>query len=210
MARPLGAAFDYSNDAGNLPNGENPEDLSRDTAFVLHAVQNCLAYSIDMLFEGDTHSARNGLASVAELITFYFGGYLSIYIPDGAPPLSKNFYDPVNNIDLWDSIYVQSSPPGEGLVKPEITGSPTVRSFTNGKTDLLSMWLNRLADIANSFDLWAVFQTDLQTTSNEFLNLLHTYDAFPEAEKKKTISDTLRASLRITPEMGTTFDEVVP
>jgi hypothetical protein len=189
-AEPLGHAMDYLDDPANFPCTDS---------HIKQWVQNCLAFSIDMLFEGDTHSARNGLASVAEIVTLYLGGYLAISLPDGSTPdklTEIKFYDSLADKDLWDCIYFPSSLPSDAPVKPvppEVTGSEAVKAFTFGKNDQLSMILNNLQAIADSFNLWLVFQEDFNTTDQEANRLSGNFDTM-KADETELIKNIIRVN----------------
>jgi hypothetical protein len=109
MASNVGALIDKIDKIIEDPN------LAIDDETVARKVRNCLIFSMDMLFDGDTHSARNGIAAVAEILTYYHGGYFTLATLEGVPAdILKDIHFSKDNIDFWDLVVISNdkiSPP---------------------------------------------------------------------------------------------------
>ena len=163
----------------------NPENFPDTASEFIQAIKNCLGFAVDMLFRGDTHSARNALAVIASMLVNVSNIEMSLRL---SKPLSKrnpsdwltiNYSDPKTNTDIWDMVaFKPSDLPAQNPTAH--AGSAGIREFlsisnNNLKYPLLSMWLAKLVDLADSLDLWKVFNEDLATTGSEYQNILDDY-----------------------------------
>lgn len=206
----------------------NPEKNFPDTSDIfIRPIRNSLGFAIDKLFQGDTHSARNALAVVAYMLIHNAEIELQLQVPknitkeNAAELLEIQYADRKNNRDIWDMVsFTSDVVPKEGADQP--SGSAAISKFLSmnngengGKYPLLSNWLDRLARIADSMELWTVYRGDMVTTDAEQQNVINKYQELinscppelegqcPDACKDRSISGVLVDHLG---QFGFTFD----
>jgi hypothetical protein len=170
FGNPLGEEAAPSPGTGVLP--------SDDPRF-MGGLKNCLGFAVDMLFQGDTHSARNALAVVAYMLVHAAEIDLWLRIPRGesasAPGdwLRVDYYDPETQTDLWDALTFSSS--------SSSGGSAAMRDFlaghSKGLDPLVAMWLERLTALADNMDLWVVYGAEIEKTESEYEAIWTNYSA---------------------------------
>jgi hypothetical protein len=206
----------------------NPEKYFPNTSDeFIRPIRNSLGFTVDKLFQGDTHSARNALAVVAYMLIHDAEIELQLQVPknitkeNAAKLLTISYANREKNTDLWDMVsFPTDFVPKEGTVQP--SGSAAINKFITMKNNenkskypLLSNWLERLQQIADSMELWTVYRGDLDTTDAEHQNVIDRYqilinDCPPELEgncpsgcKDDAISDAMVDNLA---QSGYTFN----
>ncbi len=145
----------------------------------IRPIRNSLGFAVDKLFQGDTHSARNALAVVAYMLIHDAEIELQLQVPknitkdNAVKLLTIDYADRKRNIDLWDMVsFPTDFVPKEGTAQP--SGSAAINKFltlnnseNSEKYPQLANWLDRLAKIADSMELWTVYRGDLDTTDTD-------------------------------------------
>ncbi|MGB7539074.1 MAG: hypothetical protein WBM17_11085, partial [Anaerolineales bacterium] len=195
----------------------DPNSEVNSTEMLILAVRNCLGFSVDKLFQGDTHSARNALAVVAYLLIHASEIELQLQVPasitkeNAAKILTIDYANPKNQTDLWDMLsFPADSVPTEGTAQH--AGSAAIEKFIGGnesKYPLLANWLKRLVSIANSMELRTVYQGDMDITGREYQAVLDEYQKLVNSCPEE-LANACPSGCKDQPVSATMIEQLVP
>jgi hypothetical protein len=171
-----------------LLNDPNKNNFPNTDENFIKGVSDCLGFAVDKLFQGDVHSARNGLAVVAYMLMNIEKIELWLKAKKGMPSDPKewliiNYYNTANHEDIWDMLsFAPADPVKADPSQP--AGSAAMRTIGNNLNQqypLLSEWLGELVPLADKLNLRAIFGKEVEDNQTEFTAI---WNDFNNALKK--------------------------